>query len=229
MVKVLTVSNSSANVQKIEEQLAPLKSEFQDLEFAQANAGQIKSAILDNVSILVFDIAEIKPIMTLLFNEIRKIGFNGPIVTLAKVPQGTNLKDFHQLKNLHIVEKPYVKMQFLGILRNCINNTDVGKRKFKRFDVQESAILETYNSDYRVETTINNISQSGVCINGNLSGIKQGDLLRLHFNFDKINKERVMSARVVWLKKDADNQEEAGLEFVSQQTVYKYLLTHAVS
>lgn len=229
MVKVLTVGNNPSGIKQIENQLSLLKDEFPDLYLGSAKAGAISSAIGDNINILIYDAGELKPLMGVLVNELRKTGFLGPIVIVAKVPPGMKLNDFRKVKNLHIVEKPYMKMQLLGIVRNCIRDASMGIRKYKRFDVKESAVLETYNSDFKIETTINNISQNGVCIEGNLTGLKQGDLLRLHFNFKEINKERVMSARVVWLKKDADNKEEAGLEFVSQQTVYKYLLTHAVS
>ena len=90
-------------------------------------------------------------------------------------------------------------------------------------------MLEAYSSDFKLETTINNISRSGVRIEGALTGLRNGDLLRLHFNFDEINKSRTMSARVVWVKKEGDNKEEAGLEFVSQKAVYQYLLENAVA
>ena len=228
VIKVLTVGNSTPALKKIHNQLSPLKDDS-DLSFEMAKPGSIASALRDGVNILIYDAGDMKPLMTILIQEIRKMGFSGPIVILATVPQGMDVSEFHKLKNLHIVEKPYVQMQILGVVRNCISNSDAKTRRFKRFDVKENAVIETYSSDFRLETTINNISQNGVRIEGDLAGLNKGDLLRLHFNFDKIKKERVMSARVVWKKVDGDNKEEAGLEFVSQKTVYKYLLDHAIS
>lgn len=229
MIKVLTVGQNTPSLKDIHSKLSPLRADFKEVCFTVAKPGAIGAAISDNVNILIYDAGSMNPLMAVLIQEIRKTGFIGPILILASVPQGMDITDFKKLKNVHILEKPYVKSQLLGVVKNCITDTEAKARRYQRFDVQESAVLETYNSDFKVETTINNISKNGVRIEGSLSGIKKGDLLRVHFNFDQIQKERVMSARVVWKKTDGDSKEEAGLEFVSQQAVYQYLLNSAIA
>ena len=228
MIKVLTVGHNPSALKRIHTQLTALRKEH-DIFFVNAKPGSIASSIKENINILIYDAGELSPLMAVFIKEIRKTGFLGPIVILASIPQGMELQSFQKQKQVHILEKPYVKMQILGIVKNCISNTDIAARRYKRFDVHEHAVLETYSSDFKVETTINNISQNGVRIEGDLSGVKKGDLLRLHFNFDKIKKERVMSARVVWKKIDGDKKEEAGLEFVSQKAVYQYLLNQSIA
>jgi hypothetical protein len=103
------------------------------------------------------------------------------------------------------------------------------QRKDERFSVKQFATLESYNSDFKVETVVTNISKSGMRITGELSGLQTGDLLRLHMQFEEINKERQMSAKIVWIKIEGDKMSEAGLQFVSQKDVYRYLLERAIA
>lgn len=229
VIKVLTVGHDASSLKKVESKMLSLKKDFKDLSFTSAQPGSIGSAVTKNINIIVYDAGELKPLMGVLIKEIRRIGFLGPIVLIGSIPPGMNVSDFKSIDGLHILEVPYVDMQLFGIIKNCIINANIEKRKYKRFDVRESAVLEAYSSDVTVNTLINNISQNGVCVEGDLSALKNGDLLKLRFNFDEIKKERVMSARVVWVRKNTDKKEEAGLEFVSQKDVYKYLLSHAIN
>lgn len=225
--KLLVVGND-------QQRLNIIKSEVHTLLNSEINAkfirpGYLQAALDSSLDLLVFDTNFINKRVFPFIVQLRKHGFKGAIIILGGHASNFNLEELNAVHNVYHLYKPYEPEQLQGLIKNCMNVEQMRKRRDQRFDVHEHATLEAYGTDFKAETTINNISRSGVRIEGPLGDLKTGDLLRLHFNFDKINKERIMSARVVWLKKDSDNKEEAGLEFVSQKDVYQYLLNYAIA
>lgn len=228
-MKLMVVGQDQGRLLKIQKVLSPLK-ETGKLQISTALPHCLDMALDKNLSVLIFDTGQVNSLVFPFIEQVRQSGFSGPIVLTGYLSAKFDLCDIAEIRNLYFLQKPYGPEQLLGLVQNCVNDVEgVKQRKDQRFDVHEQATLEAYSSDFKTETVINNISRSGVRIEGNLGCLKKGDLLRLHFNFEKINKERLMSARVVWVKKESDNKEEAGLEFVSQKAVYQYLLDHAVA
>lgn len=229
MVKIVIVGQDTDRLDIIKEQLKPLKEASNHVTIQTTKPNYVGTMIDHHLTLMICDSGEINGHIFPFINQIRKLKFTGPILLTAHLPANFDLKEITKEKFFYFLKKPYSQEQLLGIVKNCITVQNMRQRRDQRFDVREQATLQAYSSDFSTETVINNISKSGARIEGNLSGLKQGDLLRLHFNFEKIKKERILSARVVWLKKDGDTKEEAGLEFVSQQTVYRYLLEHAAA
>ena len=63
-------------------------------------------------------------------------------------------------------------------------------------------------------------------ISGQLEGLDKGSVVRVHFNLNKIGKERTMPAKIKWISKSKDGKTLAGLEFMSRAAVYDYLLKY---
>ena len=88
------------------------------------------------------------------------------------------------------------------------------------------AFLESYQRDFAAETSIHNISRGGIFVRGDLADMSQGDLLRVNFDLDKLNKSYTMSAKVVWTKgKVGQLERSAGLQFMTKEAVYSHLLS----
>lgn len=226
--KLVVVGRVQDRLNQLKEEVKPIIEGRQDLKISAVRPGYLETVVDTTVQIMVFDTDFINKNIFPLIVQIRKIGYAGPVIVLGNPSHNFDLKELNGVKGLYHLHKPYQPDQLVGMIRNCLNVELMRKRRDQRFDVHEHAVLEGYSSDVRLETTISNISRSGVRIEGPLGELKQGDLLKVHFNFDKINKERVMNARVVWIKKDGASKEEAGLEFVSQKTIYQFLLDYAV-
>ena len=229
MFKIVVVGFNQSRMNGIKKELIEILDGQNDVRIATASPGYLETQIDNNLKLLIFDTRTINKNVYPFVVQIRKLGFHGPLMVLGNPSTNFDTRELASVKNLFQLEKPYDPDQLLGMVKNCLNIEKMRQRRDQRFDVNERATLEAYSSDFSTETTISNISRSGVRIVGNLDGLKQGDLLRLHFNFDQINKERTMSARVVWLKTNVDSTEEAGLEFVSQKVVYQYLLDFSVA
>lgn len=229
MVKLVVVGQDQDRLNRIKDELKPLREHYNNYVMSATHVSLLEMDLDKALTLLVFDTNQLNDLVFPLVNRIRRIGFTGPIVMLSHLSKDFEMGRLAAVKNLFFLQKPYDPPQLLGMVKNCINIHNMRQRRDQRFDVNESATLEAYSSDFKTHTVINNISRSGVRIEGNLRGLKKGDFLRLHFNFHKIRKERLMSARVVWVKKDGDTKEEAGLEFVSQKAVYQYLLNNAAA
>lgn len=229
VVKVVVVGQDQDRLKNIRSELKVLRDHYNSFQLSSTHISLLEMELDPNLTLLIFDTNLVNDIVFPLINKIRRFGFTGPVLMLSHLPKNFDLGKLATVKNFFMLQKPYDQLQLLGMAKNCINVHNMRQRRDQRFDVLEQATLEAYSSDFKTETVINNISRSGVRIEGNLRGLKKGDILRLHFNFQKIRKERMMSARVVWVKKDGDIKEEAGLEFVSQKAVYQYLLNNAAA
>lgn len=223
MLKLVIVGQDQNRLNTIKCELSELHQIHGDLRVSTTGSGFIETLIEPRLKVLIFDTGAINKMVFPFMVKVRKLGFAGPIIILGNPGDQFDIRELDQLRNVFHLGKPYAVEALLGVTKNCINIEKMRQRRDQRFDVREQATLEAYSSDFRIQTVINNISRSGVRIEGDLKGLKQGDLLRLHLNLDKINKERTMSARVVWMEKAHDNKEQAGLEFVSQKAVYRFL------
>ncbi len=229
MLKLIVVGYDQGRLQTIKQELQELQGDFPQLVLSMVKPNYLEAAIDGQLSLLVFDTQHLSKMIFPFVVQLRQMGYMGPVLALGQLHSSFDVSEIASVRNLFHLSKPYEGTQLVGMAKNCINVEQMRQRRDHRFNVRENATLEAYSSDLKMDTIINNISKSGVRIEGQLQGLKKGDLLRLHFNFDKIKKERTMSARVVWLKKEGDSKEEAGLEFVSQKAVYKYLLDYAVA
>ena len=82
--------------------------------------------------------------------------------------------------------------------------------------------VSSYKTDFKSHTTVNNISLGGLCVEGQWNNLQVGDLLKINFSFDKLNSERVMNGKVIWVQ--AGNKSSAGIQFVKEEEVYGQLL-----
>lgn len=228
-VKIVVCGQNHERLDRIKRQLSPVEKMNSSAEMICIHSSDIRSAIYDDITAMVFDTNQLNALVFPFIKEIRSMGYQGNIVMLGHLPRQFDASAIGDYQNLYFLKKPYSNNQLIGLIQNCIRSGEVRQQRDTRYVVRELATLETYSSGFKTETVINDISKSGVRIEGNLSGLQEGDLLRLHLNLDKIKKTRLLSARVIWVKKEGDNKEEAGLEFVTQKDVYQYLLNHAVA
>ncbi len=228
-MRIAIIGQDQGRLTKIKEELKFLRGEQKDLSLTAVHPGLMQTAIDEKLNVLILETNQVSKIIFRLVDQIRKYNFKGPIIVLGQLANDFKLHEFSHLKGLYFLKKPYDEAQLAGLIKNSFLQENMKQRKDERFKVREQATVECYRSDFKTESMINDISRSGIRIEGNLTGLHAGDIIRLKFNFQKINKERTISARVVWVNKDNEAKQEAGLEFVSQVTVYKYLLDRAAA
>ena len=135
------------------------------------------------------------------------------------------MNQFKDVRNVVLLEKPYENKDLLGIARKFLRDSQVNQRRYRRFETQQQALLESYQKDFSANTMIYNISRGGAYIKGDLEDMSQGDLLRVNFELDELKKNHTMSAKVVWTSGQVGAPERAaGLQFISKEAIYNYLL-----
>lgn len=152
----------------------------------------------------------------------RKRGFLSSVVMLSKVLDLGLFDQFENLNNFVLVEKPYDEKDLQGVTRKLLTANHVMQRKFRRFTTDQSVAVTSYKTDFRSSPRVDNISLGGLCLQGKWDNLNVGDLLQINFSLDKLNVQRVMNGRVIWVQQG--EQCAAGIKFLKEEEVYGQLL-----
>ena len=226
MAKIFIVSKTESEIALIQKRIEAFRDQLGPLSYHSGRPNFNENAIATDVDVLIYNTQTLDENARKFILLCRQLTENEPIIVLAKVPSG-NI-EFNSIKHLAVVRKPYEAKSLAGVLKNAIEKRDISHRRHPRFDVQENAIMDCYESEVSCPVMIENISKGGLLISGPLSHIKPGGLVRVRFNLNQINKERTMSARVQWMRATTpdNNHHLAGVQFVSQAEIYDYLLKY---
>jgi response regulator RpfG family c-di-GMP phosphodiesterase len=225
MLNIIIASKNETDNALIEKKLSPISRTLGELSFHSARPANLTNLLNNNFNLLVFNSQDFNSSMRNNINHWRSLGYLGPIIILVKIPDPKIIDRFSDMNNVTLIEKPYTNKDLQGIAMKYLNENKVAQRKFRRFETQQKALLESYNKEFTSDSMILNISQGGAHIVGNLEDITKGDLLRVCFELDQIKKNRTMSAQVVWVRGEVGKSDrEAGLKFISKNKVYETLL-----
>ncbi|MCB0379256.1 MAG: PilZ domain-containing protein [Bdellovibrionales bacterium] len=224
MLKILMVSKNESDNPLLRKKLEPIEQQVGAVQYISARPANMSTLLESDLSLLIFNCPHFTTALRDHINHWRSSGYLGPIVILAKVHDPVTLNNLADMQNVAIVEKPYENKDLQGVAVKLINEAKVKQRRWRRYDTDQTAWLESYTSEFSVSTVIKNISKGGACISGDLSTMSKGDLLRIQFDLDEINKSHTMSAQVVWTSGEVGGERMAGLQFVSKETVYQSLL-----
>ncbi len=153
----------------------------------------------------------------------RKKGFLASVILMSRIMDTTLIDQFEVLNNFVLVEKPYLEKDLKGITEKMFRAAQVAQRKFRRFNTNQNAAVTSYKTDFKSHTRVNNISLGGLCVEGHAQGLMVGDLLKINFSFDKLNVERIMNGKVIWVQEAGENT-SAGIQFMREEEVYGQLL-----
>lgn len=226
MLKVLMVSRNETDNTLIQKKLSPIREAVGGVRYYSARPANLTNMLDGQFNLMIYNCQHFNSALRNNITHWRSLGYLGPVMMLVKLPDPKIINNFADMHNVTIVEKPYENKDVQGIAIKYLNDAKVLQRKFRRFDTQQKALLESYNKDYSSYTMISNISKGGAHIIGDLENITKGDLLRVCFELDEIKKNHTMSAQVVWTSGEVGNtQRAAGLRFISKSKVYESLLS----
>ena len=225
MIKMQLVSQNESDNALVQRKLGSLKKEFGAMEFSTSRPASLPTVLNIDSGAVIYNCSTYSSGLIDFAPQLRTMGYLGPIIILVKVPDLKVLSHFQAQQNVVLIEKPYVKKDLIGIVRKFLRDAQVHQRHHRRFDTTQSALLESYQRDFMVQSKIENISRGGVFIRGQLEDISRGDLLRVNFNLDELDKTHTMSAKVVWTEGAVGDVERiAGLQFISKEAIYSQLL-----
>jgi response regulator RpfG family c-di-GMP phosphodiesterase len=156
-------------------------------------------------------------------NGWRRNGFQSSILLLTKVADPTAMGSVDNINNCVLLEKPFDQKDLKGISEKLLNTVEVQQRKYRRYTTQQMVTLSSYITDFKTASKVDNMSLGGLRVEGQVSDLRIGEVLKINFTLDKLNVERVMNGRVVWV----DNQSprpSAGIQFMKETEVYTHLL-----
>lgn len=224
MSLITIVSMNQLEGQKIQEILAEVRTDKYRVQFDFLRPLQLTPKLEKTMDLLVYNNPNsLNMSLQQQVSSWRRNGFLSPIMLLSKITDPSSIVRVESLSNCVLVEKPFDEKDLKGIAEKFLNTELVQQRKFRRYSTQQMVNVSSYTTDFRADTRVNNMSLGGLCLEGAVSGLRVGEVLKINFNLDKLNVERVMNGRVVWVDHDSPKV-SAGIQFMKETEVYTHLL-----
>lgn len=220
---ICIVSNNQIEANKVRESLGDLES-YQRVDYEYMRPAQVTNYINPEIDLLVYNNSHNLD-MNLKQKVVswRKRGFLGSILVMSKVKDNQLLAQMNSLHNFVVLEKPYADRDLAGMAQKFLKTIEVNQRRYRRFSTDQNVQVESYKTDFKADSKVRNISLGGLCLDGDWNKLLCGDLLKITFPLDKLNREYTMNAKVIWVR--GENKSEAGVEFVKDEDVYSQLLS----
>lgn len=223
MTRMLIASATEEESALFKRQVSPLFSECYSPLAPETHLNSVFQALDHRIGLVVLNLRLVRLSHIRLVREIRNSGYTGWILMVGR-PYGPEVvQKCKRMDSVHFLEKPYEKVDLLGILRKIARNNLLRQRVFRRYPTSQSTKLQSYMKEGAVEGVISNLSKGGAYIEGGFSQFKVGELVKMHVSLNEVDKTYAVPARVVWLD-PGKAKAGVGVEFVRNDEVYKYLL-----
>jgi DNA-binding response OmpR family regulator len=167
----------------------------------------IGKLISSDISLLVFNVKgfTMKKLQAVL--DLRALGADFPILTLAKEVDEQAYKKVSFVDAAIILEKPYDDTQLLELSSKMINGDGaVSQRLYRRFATKEIAMLTLDGTTNSIKTEVKNLSKTGAKLCGPIDiEIEKNKQCHIEFLL-KDNKTHTRNAKIVWLSQNKEMQ-----------------------
>ncbi len=224
MSLITIVSINQVESKRIQEILAEVRTDKYRVQFEYLRPLQLSQKLDKNTDLLVYN--NPNTLTMSLQQQLaswRRNSFLSPILLLSKVADAAAMTSFENLPSCVLLEKPFDEKDLRGIAEKFLHTKQVQQRKFRRYATQQVVSVSSYVSEYHSPSRVNNMSLGGLRIEGAVEALKVGEVVKINFSLDKLNVERVMNGRVVWIDQE-QGQPSAGIQFMKESEVYSHLL-----
>lgn len=225
MQKILLAGESKETSREIKESIeAHLPYQLYAAYDVIATEKQLESKVF-NLLIMESRIFSMEEYQTIL--EFREDGLTAPILYICdqlKIPKDYFL---NENINLHFVTRPVSEKNILGITRKLLAQKTIPKQKFRRFNTNQIAQIETLTDGDNLLTSMYNLSKGGAYCE--FDGGKQmsiGDLIRLKIILSETNTEHSVNAKVVWTTSRGrfSGRQGLGVRFLTAKDSYREMI-----
>lgn len=224
MSLITIVSMNQVEGKKIQEVLSDIRTDKYRVQFELVRPLQLSQKLDKNMDLLIYNNPN-NLTMTLQqqISGWRRNGFLSSIMLLTKVSDPAAISSVENLSSCVLIEKPFDEKDIKGIAEKFLNTLQVQQRKYRRYPTQQTVNLSSYVTDFKAPSRVNNMSLGGLRLEGPVDQLRIGEVVKINFSLDKLNVERVMNGRVVWV--DTENpRPSAGIQFMKETEVYTHLL-----
>lgn len=187
------------------------------------------SKILSNkaIQLIVMQSKEFTQVQVDRIHELRRTGFSYPILVIQDKASSFSEKFSVEEARVNFLEKPFELRTLRGLTRKLMTARNVIRQQFKRYRTDQKVAIETFISGENVETKMFNLSMGGAYFEvPKKPGLGVGELLRLKFQLDHLNKEHQIHGRIVWTtpKGHSGGGYGIGVKFIKSEDIYRHLL-----
>lgn len=185
--------------------------------------------ILSNksVQLIVYQTKEFGDTQVDRIHELRRGGYSYPILVI--LDRANSMAERFSTEEARVVfmEKPFDLRTLRGLTRKLMTSRKVSRQQFRRYRTNQKVSIETFISGENVETRMFNLSMGGAYFEvGKKPGLGVGELLRLKFQLDQVEKEHQIHGRIIWTtpKGHSGGGYGIGVKFIKHEDIYRHLL-----
>lgn len=159
--------------------------------------------------------------------ELRARGGNFPVLVTARDVYSRGFFDPRKNNKMHWLQKPYQEKEIIGLIRKLMVSRVIPQQMFKRYRTDQIVDLETLASGDVIPTSMYNLSKGGAyCEHDGVKAVSVGDLIRLRFRLQEVNRDHSLNARVVWTTRKGrfSGRSGLGLKFIRPEDVHRLLM-----
>ena len=193
MSRICIVSSNMIESKIIQRSLEALNSHLHSpLHFEHMRPAQISDQIESHIDLLIYNNAHhLNMNLKQKVVSWRKRGFLGSILVLSKVVDLELLNHMNSLHNFVVIEKPHSDKDVSGVVLKFLKTMQVNQQRYRRFTADQQVKLESYKTEFKRSSCVQNISLGGLRLEGDVSGLTLGDLLKVQFPLDKLNRQTI--------------------------------------
>lgn len=158
--------------------------------------------------------------------EFRRMGYSYPILLIVDRINPLIEQVSTAEARVTFLEKPFELKTLRGLARKLMTARTVHKQQFPRYRTNQTVALENFASGENLETKMLNLSKGGAYFEVEKKpGLGVGELLRLKFRLDQLEKEHQIHGRIVWTTpKGLGGGYGIGVKFIKLEDIYRHLL-----
>lgn len=209
----------------LEKKLESLEYDFKDVKFSSVHIAGLLVAIDRLTAAIILNLTEWTPKEAIMLQEIRRVGFNGPILITAKADPTVVNRDIRGMSGVIFLAKPFDAKELLGISKKMLLARAVPQQRFKRYTTSQEAQIEVDSTGASLAMRVRNLSKGGAYLEFiQPNNIQIGELVTVTLELKDLQRKYTMPARVIWTNKHGNRGLGVGVEFTGRGDVQRSIL-----
>lgn len=225
--KVLVLNEKTEDAESIENSYASSTEQAFSVSSVFEAKDAVKSLQNKDTDLLVFNLQDFSKKKLNAVTELRKLGIDFPLLSIANTYDEEAYKFVSQLDKAVLLNKPFTDKQLITLSSKMIEGDAATQRKFPRFGTQEKAYLSLYPNGEPTEVEVKDLSKGGACFVAPIGvGFRVGDVIKVRLYLDDVERNHNFFGQVMWMDLITDEGKYyIGVKFMSESQIFKSLLS----